>query len=223
MRAVSSAVQVRLATLSTGELYVTEKQWLRATLSCCPWHPEGGCGFCRHGTYPRVRPRGTLIARWYCPVERRTVSALPDALASHFSGTLADIEAHVLATELGLSMESVAMTRRLEIDLPGALRYLSRLCKTVHKALNICRGLNPQLLCAAQPTITGFSVLLEGSNVLMSLRQHVVRHLPQLPTPLGFNRSRNNPVARLNSFQQQTGHDPPCALLEPARGPIADR
>lgn len=223
MRAVSSAVQVRLATLSTGELYVTEKQWLHATLTCCPWHPKGGCGFCRHGTYPRVRPRGTLIARWYCPTERRTVSALPDALASHFSGTLADIEAHVRATEQGLSMQSVAMSCRLEIELPGALRYLSRLCKAVHKALNICRGLHPELLCAAQPTITSFSLSVEGSSVLVSLRQLVARHLGQLPTPLGFNRSRNNPVARLNSLQQQTGHDPPCALLEPAREPIADR
>ena len=216
VRALSSAVQVRLVTLSTGEVYVTEKQWLRATLIGCPWHPEGGCGFCHHGTYPRKRPRGTLIARWYCPVERRTVSALPDALASHFSGTLADVEAHVRATEQGVSMESVAMNRRLEIELPGALRYLSRLCKAVHKVLNICRGLHPQLLCTAQPTITSFSVLLEEPNVLMSLRQHVARHLPQLPTPLGFNPSRNTAVARLNSFQQQTGRDPPCAMLEPA-------
>ena len=223
MRAVSSAVQVRLATLSTGEVYVTEKQWLFATLKQCPWHPEGGCGFCKHGTYLRVRPRGTLIARWYCPTERRTVSALPDALASHFSGTLADIEAHVRATEQDVSMQLVAMERRLEIELPGALRYLSRLCKAVHKALNICRGLHPDLLCAAQPTITSFSHCLGGSTVLIPLRQLMARHLAQLPTPIGFNPSRNNPVARPNSFQQQTGHDPPCALLEPVTEPIADR
>ena len=223
VRAVSSAVQVRLATRSTGELYVTEKQWLRATLSCCPWHPEGGCGFCRHGTYSRVRPRGTLIARWYCPTERRTVSALPEALASHFCGTLADIEAHVLATEQDVSMQSVAMSRRLEIELPGALRYLSRLCKAVHKALNICRGIYPELFCIAPPTITGFSWALGEPSVLMPLRRLMARHLAQLPTPVGFNPSRNNPVARLNSFQQQTGHDPPCALLEPATEPIVDR
>ena len=223
MRAVSSAMQVRLATRSTGEVYVTEKQWLRATLNACPWHPEGGCGFCGHGTYPRVRPRGTLIARWYCPIERRTVSALPDALASHFSGTLVDTEAHVVAVELATSLASVAMDRRLDIELPGALRYLSRVCKAVHKGLNICRGIYPELLCAAQPTITSFSLRIERSNVLMSLRQQMDRHLAQLPTPLGFNPSRNTPVARLNSFQQQTGSDPPCALLEPAGEPIADR
>ena len=220
---MSSAVQVRLATLSTGEDYVTEKQWLRATLKACPWHPEGGCGFCRHGTYPRVRPRGTLIARWYCPTEQRTVSALPDALASHFSGTLVDIEAHVMAVESAVSLAAAAMSRRQEIELPGALRYLSRVCKAVHKALNICRGLLPDTLASLPPTLHGFAALATKAEVLTSLRQRLARHLPQLPTPLGFNPSRNNPVARSSGLQHQTGRDPPCALLDPAIKPIADR
>jgi len=50
------------------------------TLRGCPWHPQGGCGFSRHGTCPRARPPGALIARWYCPLARRTVSALPHCL-----------------------------------------------------------------------------------------------------------------------------------------------
>ena len=84
-----AGVQVRLATPTTSEDYVAGKLWRLASLARCPWHPAGGCGFCRHGTYERVRPPGTLIARWYCPKARRTVSALPDCLASHYSGTLA--------------------------------------------------------------------------------------------------------------------------------------
>ncbi|MFK7860945.1 MAG: hypothetical protein AB8B64_19155 [Granulosicoccus sp.] len=223
MRAVSGAVQVRLATLSTGDDYVTEKQWLRATLNACPWHPQGGCGFCRHGTYPRVRPRGTLIARWYCPTEQRTVSALPDALASHFSGTLADVEAHVLATELGASLASVAMGRRLEIELPGALRYLSRVCKAVHKALSICRGLQPETMANLPPTIAGFSTRCGEGRVLTTLRHLVRRHLRQLPIPLGFNPSRNNLTNRSGEFQHRTGRDPPCAVLDPVNEPITDR
>lgn len=151
-----AGVQIRLATCSTSELYVTEKQWLRATLNTCPWHPQGGCGFCRHGTYPRVRPRGTLIPRWYCPTEQRTVSALPDALASHFSGTLAQIEAHVLATEQAVSIAAAAMYRRTEIELPGALRYLSRVCKAVHGTLNSCRALHPESFSSLPATIIGF-------------------------------------------------------------------
>ena len=94
-----AGVQVRLATPITSDDYVAGQRWRDATLSGCPWHPNGGCGFSRHGTYPRVRPPGTLIARWYCPLERRTVSALPDCLASHYSGTLVDLEAIVLAVE----------------------------------------------------------------------------------------------------------------------------
>jgi hypothetical protein len=209
-------MQVRLATPSTGEDYVTEKQWLRATLAACPWHPQGGCGFCGHGTYARVRPRGTLIPRWYCPTEQRTVSALPDALASHFSGTLADIEAHVRAVELAVSLASAAMERRLEIELPGALRYLSRICKAVHKALNICRGLLPDALASLPPTIHGFTALGDEAQVLMCLRRQVAQHLAQLPTPVGFNPSRHKAVARPGGLQHQTGRDPPCALLNPA-------
>lgn len=218
-----AGVQIRLATCSTSELYVTEKQWLRATLNTCPWHPQGGCGFCRHGTYPRVRPRGTLIARWYCPTERCTVSALPDALASHFSGALSQIEAHVLATEQAVSMAAAAMNRRTEIELPGALRYLSRVCKAVYAALNTCRALLPESFSGYPPTIIGFTARVGNGRVLVSLRPLIAHHLPQLPTPLGFNPSRNNLQQRQSRHQHQTGRDPPCAVLDPATEPVADR
>jgi len=216
-------VQVRLSTRSTGEDYVTAKQWQRATLKTCPWHPQGGCGFCRHGTYPRLRPRGTLIPRWYCPKKRRTVSALPDALASHFSGTLADIEAHVLATEQAGSLELAAMQRRTDIELPGALRYLSRITKAVHKALRIGLGLQPERFAAVPPTITGFSLNLASAEVLFTLRYLLSAHLLQLPTPLGFNPLRNKTEHRFEHVQHRTGRDPPCALLDPATEPVADR
>ena len=54
-------MQVRLATPSTSEEYVTGKLWHNATLMCCPWHPGGGCGFARHGTYGRVKPANTRV------------------------------------------------------------------------------------------------------------------------------------------------------------------
>lgn len=62
-----AGVQVRLATPITSEGYVAGKLWRCATLGGCPWHPAGGCGFLRHGTYERVRPPGTLIPRCGCP------------------------------------------------------------------------------------------------------------------------------------------------------------
>ena len=211
---VAGTVQMRLATRSTGDDYVTGKLWCMATIACCPWHPEGGCGFCRHGTYPRVKPPGTLIARWRCPKSGRTVSALPDCLASHFSGTLDDLEAHVCAVEQARSLAAAADDRRIDIELPGALRYLSRLCRVIHSALRIIRGLNPATFLIAEPNLSDFSRVLGTDSVLTTLREYCARYLPQLPTPLGFNPSRINPASPSVGFQHRTGRDPPHAIVE---------
>lgn len=218
-----AGVQVRLATRCTSEFYVTAKLWLLATLVGCPWHPEGGCGFCRHGTYARVKPRGTLIARWYCPLERRTVSALPDCLASHYSGTLQELEAQVRAVERASSLASAAEHLRTDIELPGALRYLSRLCTAIHSALGIIRGLQPQLFCSVAPTLTAYSAVLGEGSVLMTLREKLSGYLAQLPTPLGFNPPRNTPARPPAGGQHPMGRDPPFAFVDPAAEPVADR
>lgn len=216
MRAGGRYMQLRLATRSTGEDYVTGKLWCLATIACCPWHPEGGCGFCRHGTYPRVKPPGTLIARWRCPKSGRTASALPDCLASHFSGTLNELEAHVCAVEQARSLVAAAEHRRTDIELPGALRYLSRVCRAIHSALRIIRGLVPDTFLVAEPSVADFSKVLGMESVLTTLREHCARYLPHLPTPLGFNPSRINPASPSMGFQHRTGRDPPHAIVEPA-------
>ncbi len=223
MRASGRYVQVRLSTRSTGEDYVTGKLWTLATLECCPWHPNGGCGFCRHGTYPRVRPSGTLIARWYCPTERRTVSALPDCLASHFSGTLDELEGTVCAVEQARSLAAAALDLRTDIFLPGALRYLSRVCRAIHRALGIIRGLAPDQFATVIPTLGDFAVAMDCSPILMSLREKVSRYLPQLPIPLGFNPSRSNATHSSRVSQHQTGSDPPQAFVDGLSEPVADR
>ena len=64
-------MQIRYATNLSAEQYVQQQAWHAATLSQCPLHPQGGCRFSKHGTYPRKFPEGTKIARWYC-VERGT-------------------------------------------------------------------------------------------------------------------------------------------------------
>ena len=209
-----AGVQVRLATPTTSEVYVADKLWRFATLAQCPWHPAGGCGFCRHGTYERVRPPGTLIARWYCPLQRRTVSALPDCLASHYSGTLADLEAMVVAVEQAPSRMAAAGQLRTEIELPGALRYLDRLCRAVHGTLAAVRGLEPERFEAVAPTLMGFSALLSAGSVLISLRAWVARYLPQLPTPFGFDPHRRALDGTVERHQHRRGPDPPAAILE---------
>ena len=212
-RAVAG-VQVRLATPTTSEVYVADKLWRFATLAQCPWHPAGGCGFCRHGTYERVRPPGTLIARWYCPLERRTVSALPDCLASHYCGTLADLEAMVLAVEQAPSRMAAAGQWRTEIELPGALRYLDRLCRAVHGARAAVRGLEPERFAAVVPTLVGFATVLSGGSVLTSLRIRVARYLPQLPTPFGFDPHRCALDTTVGRRQHRMGPDPPAAIVD---------
>jgi len=212
-RAVAG-VQVRLATPTTSEVYVADKLWRCATLAHCPWHPAGGCGFCRHGTYERVRPPGTLIARWYCPRARRTVSALPDCLASHYSGTLSDLEAMVLAVEQAPSRIAAAGQLRTAIELPGALRYLDRLCRSIHATLAALRGLAPERLGAVAPTLQAFALALGSDTVLIELRGLFARYLPQLPTPFGFDPRRRSPGAADRRRQHRTGPDPPTAILE---------
>jgi hypothetical protein len=149
-------MQVRLATPITSEDYITGKLWERATLDGCPWHPEGGCGFARHGTYGRVKPANTRVARWYCPKEKRTISALPDYLASHRSGTLDECEAVVCAVESAFSIEAACWDLRTEIELPGVLRYVTRLVRDIYRTLRIIKGLFP-LYFSGPPTVNGFA------------------------------------------------------------------
>lgn len=216
-------MQVRLTTPVTSEIYIAEKLWRLATLAHCPWHPAGGCGFRRHGTYERVRPPGTLIARWYCPRARRTVSALPDCLASHYSGTLADLEAMLLAVEQAPSRAAAAGRLRTEIELPGALRYLDRLRRSVHGTLAAIRGLEPERFGTVVPTLQAFAAVLGAGSVLVRLRTLAVRYLAQLLTPFGFHPHRHSSGAGVRQRQHQTGPDPPTAVLEasPAGRPPA--
>jgi hypothetical protein len=207
-------VQVRLATPTTSDDYVGGKLWQFATLPHCPWHPQGNCGLCRHGTYERVRPPGTQIARWYCPLERRTVSALPDCLASHYSGTLADLEAIIVAVEQAPSRMAAALQLRTEIELPGALRYLDRLCRAIDGTLAAIRGLEPERFGAVVPTLKGFAAVLGADSVLIRLRALAARYLPHLPTPFGFDPHRRSLGAAVRRRQHQTGPDPPIAVLE---------
>jgi hypothetical protein len=148
---------------------------------------------------------------------------LPDALASHRSGTLIDLEAHVLAVEQAHSLSAAAMQRRLEIELPGALRYLSRLCDAIHKVLRIAQGLLPYLLASLPPTISALTPVFGHGQVLVQLREQLAGFVVQLPAPLGFNPSRNHPGAHHGGHQQPMGRDPPCAFVDPVSSPIADR
>lgn len=98
-------MQLRFAIELTLEEYVTREGWKAASLERCPAHPDGGCGFARHGTYWRKIPLVCKVARWYCPTGHRTFSLLPDCLAARMTGTLQRAERSAVAVERGGSLE----------------------------------------------------------------------------------------------------------------------
>jgi hypothetical protein len=204
-------VQLRYETGHTSEEYVNRQAWREASLPRCPHHPRGGCSFARHGTYRRKSPAGTKIARWYCPESHTTFSLLPDCLAARLPGTLNELEAVVVAVEQAPSLEAAADRLRLDIELPGALRWLRRRVARVHQCLLLVLGLLPDRLAGCTATVTAVRAGLNQDAVLILLRALVGEQLAHLPPPLGFYlpiRRRGDPV---RARQQRRGPDPPPA------------
>lgn len=172
-------------------------------------HPEGGCGFARHGTYRRVTPPGTLIARWYCPIAQQTFSLLPDCFAARLPGTLDEIEAAVRHLEQVGAQEAAVASLRVEIELPGALRWLRRRAQAVYSSLITLKGLLPEQFASCQPTLASFAQHLEVDSVLVALRGIGDAFVQVLAAPLGF-RPRRKPTGNVRDVnQQRTGTDPP--------------
>ncbi len=201
-------MQLRFATGLTSEDYVTRQAWQEASLARCPLHPQGGCGFTRHGTYERVNPPGTRIARWYCRQGQQTFSLLPDCLAARWSGTLVEFEAAVNDTEAARSLEAAAANARPEIELPG-VRWLRRRRRTVTALLVIVRGLLPALFGGYSPTLNAFRQCLDVEWVLPVLRELAAEYLHQLPPPLGFSPRPRRGGEPLRRHQHRVGPDPP--------------
>jgi hypothetical protein len=203
-------VQLRFASGLSSADYVTAEGWRLATLACCPLHPRGGCGFARHGSYARVSPAGTRIARWYCPTGHCTFSLLPDHLAARFPGTLSEIEQVVATVEQAKSLEAAADRLRSEpITLPSALRWVRRRVAPVRRLLTIVVGLLPQWLQGCAPQITDVRARLACDETLVLLRALARIHLQALARPLGFAPPLLRAGERSASFQHDMGPDPP--------------
>lgn len=203
-------MQLRFATGLCSEEYVKQKAWLSASLERCPLHPEGKCGFARHTPYARVEPPGAFIARWYCPDGQTTFSLLPDCLASRLSSTLVEVE-QVAAKVEGSdeAVETVAAQLRPDIGQQGAVRWVRRRMMAAAVALLAVKGLQPQLLAEAQPTIQSFRAALGVEHVLPALRELVGAQLRALPAPVGFRPHENPGDSGKRVGQQGTGADPP--------------
>jgi hypothetical protein len=212
-RAVAAAgpwpVQLRYETGLTSEEYVSRQAWREASLPRCPNHPRGGCSLARHGSYERKTPAGTRIARWYCPESHTTFSLLPDCLAARLPGTLNELEEVVAVAEQAPSLEAAANILRLDIELPGALRWIRRRIALVHRGLVLVIALLPDRLAGCLATVTHLRGHLGHETVLMALHAAAARQLPQLPSPVGFcplATGRGDPAL---ASQQPMGPDPP--------------
>lgn len=206
-------MQLRFKTRLTSEEYVSQQAWRDATLERCPLHPQGGCSFARHGTYERVSPPGTHIPRWYCPEGHRTFSLLADCFAARLSGTLRDVEAVVDQVEQAPSLEAAADHLRLDIELPGALRWTRRRLKSIHASLITLKGLMPEHFLKCEPTLASLRRDIEVVRVLPALREIAAVHLPFLPPPLGFRPPTGRGGDPFSGYQHQAGPDPPQALV----------
>ena len=203
-------VQLRYPTGLTGEQYVSRQAWREATLERCPEHPAGGCGLRRHGSYPRVRPRGARVARWYCPKTPCTFSLLPDCLAARLCGTLVEVETAALAVEQAPSLERAADPLRPDIDLPGALRWTQRRRLRVCDALTALRGLLPEHFADCPASVSAFRARLGVEPLLPALREVAAPWLHELPAPLGLRPWVGGGGKSGRPGQHNPGPDPPA-------------
>ena len=202
-------VQLRSATGLTSEEYVRQEGWRSASLERCPAHPEGGCGFARHGTYTRKNPRGVQVPRWYCAEGHKTFSLLPDFAASRLSSSLDEVEPVAVAVEGARSLEAAASKLRPRIELPGAVRWTRRRVVAVRTTLVTAVGLLPGVLAGIELNVTSFRAALGAGQALVALREATSVHLPHLPPPVGFG-PRPTPRRRsAGPHQQNPGPDPP--------------
>jgi len=202
-------MQIRYATDLSAEQYVRTQAWKAAKLDRCPTHRQGGCGFGKNGTYKRKYPQGTKVARWYCAKAHQSFSLLPDCLSSRLSGSLNEVEAVILQVEKSPSQEKAADKIRIDIELPGVLRWIRRRLKPVQSSLAMLIELRPCLFSQCLASILSFRSVLGTESVLAQLRCHAELYLHLLPPPLGFGPRLTPKKFQKNHFQHKTGTDPP--------------
>ncbi len=200
-------MQLRDPSPLTSEAYVAQRAWRKASLTRCPRHPAGGCGFARHGTYPRQTPAGMRIARYYCPTAHETFSLLPDCLASRFPGDLDDLERVVAHVEAARSIEAAADQLRPDIVLPSAVRWVRRRLTLVRATLLAVVTLLPDA-CGGDAHLGAVRTALATDHALVALRTRAASLLAALPRPLGFARPVRSRLARRPSGQHEVGADP---------------
>ena len=163
-------------------------------------------------TYARKTPRGTRIARWYCPESHTTFSLLPDCLAARLPGTLDEVEQVVAHAEQAPSLGVAGDALRPDpVELPGAMRWVERRVRLVHHVLTIVIGLLPQCLAWCVAEMGAVRDRFDTDTALVALRTRTGAQLRALPAPLGFHPHRLNTSNGNRALQHKMGSDPPPA------------
>ena len=140
-----------------------------------------------------------------------TFSRLPDCLAARLGGTLQAVEEAVVEAEAAPSLAKAAdALRRDAVHLPGAMRWLGRRVRAVHRNLAAVRGLWPERFLKCPPEVGAFRERLKTEAVLVGLRGRCEGQLAQLAPPLGFCPDAPAPGTALAVVQHGTGPDPPA-------------
>ena len=190
-RGLGGDVQALWKGFDAADRYVTDRAWEKAVLCECPFHPQGGCGLRKLGTYSRVAPEGVRVARFWCPLARRSVSLLPAFLAARMPGTLDEVEAVVLAVEQAGSI-AAAVEQVHPADAERAIgpvcaeRSIRRRLQPVCAALLAVVTLFPERFRDITPTIAALREALGTDRVLVTVRCIAEQHLGALPAPFGF-------------------------------------
>jgi hypothetical protein len=218
----SRPVQLRDPSSLTSEAYVAQRAWQVASLARCPRHPAGGCGFARHGTYPRTTPAGMRIRRFYCPTAHETFSLLPDCLASRFPGDLDDLERVVAHVDAAPGIEAAADGLRPDSVLPSAVRWVRRRLTLVRATLLAVVTLLPDRF-GGDAHLGAVRAALATDHALVTLRAHAVALLSALPRPLGFARHMRPAHGRRARRQHHMGADPGAPTGGGSRLPAGSR
>jgi hypothetical protein len=133
-------------------------------------------------------------------------------LAARLPGTLAEVEAVVSAVEQADSVEAACADVRLEIELPGVLRWARRRVSAILAALNTLKGLMPERFAGCAARLGAFAEHLGVAELLPALRAIAAAYLAFLPSPLGFCPWPGRGGEPARAPQHPVGADPPVRL-----------
>jgi hypothetical protein len=149
-----------------------------------------------------------FIARWYCALGHVTFSLLPDCMASRLSSTLATVEEVAIAVEQRAgSIETVAEELRPDIEMKGALRWVRRRVVAVATALNVLKGLRPDVFGGVEPTLGEVRAALGVVEALPAVRESAGAQLAAMPPYVGLGARHRGGKRGQRRLQQGAGAD----------------